>query len=266
MARHPRVDLEYRNTMGIEAIEPQSIRNVTIVGDPGPVARLTARLPIGGRPIHWVADHATHTIRLAELSTQIPAAELERSIRVADGLVVVVDAATANTRRLETALRVADDHQVARLCLVTGLGRPGADFDRSVRTIADARGAVPVPVHLPLGIGAEFDGVLDLVRMWELEPTAPEFFGGRWAAAEHRYRRLVEAVFENDSAPDARPRGLRPEWLYDRIRDRTRIGDAVPVLCDPAPHRDDRGALLDAIVRFLPSPLQVCQPEHALDY
>lgn len=261
--------------MGTRAVDPQSIRNVTIVGEPAETTRVVRRLlrVHGATPaatmVHQVPGRGEYTIRVAELSSHAPIAELERAIRVADGAIVVLNAATARAPRFETILRVADDHQVARLCLVTGLDHPAADFDRCVRAIAETRGARPLPLHLPLGAGPGFDGVIDLVPMWALEPMAAEFYGSRWQLAEQWYRYLVTAVTDQDGeAPDGGPgpRKIPADQLHDRIRSVTRIGEAVPVLCDAARHGGDNAALLDAIVRYLPSPMLVCQPEHALDY
>lgn len=271
MRRHSRVELEYHNAMGTEVIEPQSIRNVTIVGDPEETARvvhrLTRRFPATGSDtaatVQWTTDHIVHTIRLAELSSHAPIATLERSLRLADGVVAVMNAAARRAPRLETILRVADDHQVARLCLVTGLDHPGADFDRCLRTIADTHGAVPLTLQIPHGIGTEFEGVIDLVPMWALEPLAAEFYGSQWNVAEQRYRSLVNTIMEQQDG-ELRPREIPPEQLYDHVRGLTHIGEAAPVLCDTAPW-DDVAPFLDAIIRYLPSPMHVCQPEHALD-
>ncbi|MEU4311805.1 GTP-binding protein [Nocardia sp. NPDC024068] len=260
--------------MGTRAVDLQSIRNVTIAGEPAETTRVVRRLL--GRDAgsgtaavtHRVPDGGEHTIRVSELPGGAAIADLERSIRVADGVVVVLNAAAPGCPRPEMILRMADDHQVARLCLVTGLDRPGADFERCVRAIADTRGARPLTLHLPLGIGPRFDGVMDLVSMWALEPMAAGFRGSHWAAAEREYRHLTAAVMEQDGEQrtDTGGQQIPPEQLHDRIRRVTRIGEAVPVLCDPARCRDDIAGLLDAIVRYLPSPMRVCQPEHALDY
>lgn len=258
--------------MGSRAVDPQSIRNVTVVGDPAETTRVVRRLLRPGAgpatTVHRMPGHRDHMIRIAELSSHIPLADLERSIRVADGLIVILDPVARNASRLETILRVADDHQVARLCLVTGLDHP-ADFDRYVRTIADIRGARPLTLHLPFGSGGELDGVIDLIPMWALEPMATEFYGSHWRVAEQRYRDLVAAVRAADGTePDAAagPGRIAPEQLHDRVRRITRLGEAVPVLRDAVPGGGDIAPLLDAVVRYLPSPLLVCQPEHALDY
>ncbi|WP_063003359.1 GTP-binding protein [Nocardia salmonicida] len=202
-----------------------------------------------------------HTIRVAELSSDALIADLERSIRVADGVVAVVNAAAHSTPRLETMLRVADDHQVARLCLVSGLDQPTADFDRCVRAIADIRGAAPLALQIPVGTGADFDDVLDLAPMVALGPTATESFGIHGKAAERWCRTLVETLTEHDPADS-----LTLRDLHNRIRRRTRNGDVVPMLCGTPLASDDITSLLDAIVRYLPSPMYVCQPEHAFDY
>ncbi|MGM7644914.1 GTP-binding protein [Nocardia sp. JW2] len=245
--------------MGTKAIDPQSIHNVTIVGDPAGATRLTHRLRrcFGDTDdtVRWSTDGVEHTIRITAPSNEALIADLERAIRVADGVVVVVNAAVRSTPRLETMLRVADDHQVARLCLVTGLDRPAADFDRCVRTIADTRGAVPLALQVPVGTGGGFDGVLDLVSGAALDNVGSGGEStGRWCRA------LVETLTEDPADP------ILVRDLHNRIRRRTRNGDIVPILCDAPSASDDIAALLDAVVRYLPSPLLVCQPEHALDY
>ncbi|MFD3745895.1 GTP-binding protein [Nocardia sp. NPDC058633] len=247
--------------MGTKAIDPQSIRNVTIIGDPDDTTRVVHRLRrcFGDtdNAVHWSTDRLEHTIRVTELSSRARIAELERAIRVADGLVVVVNAAAHSTPRLETMLRVADDHQVARLCLVDGLEQPTADFDRCVRTIAETRGAAPLVLQIPVGIGADFADVVDLVPRSALAPT-PASHG---EPAERWYRELVQTLTEQDPA-----RSLTLADPHHCIRRRTRNGDVVPILCGTPLANDDIAPLLDAIVRYLPSPLYVCQPEHALDY
>ncbi|WP_067567232.1 GTP-binding protein [Nocardia acidivorans] len=259
--------------MGTKAIDPQSIRNVTIIGDPEATTRLSRRLrrsagTVGSGEIHWSTARVEHTIRIAELSGHAPAGELERSIRVADGVIALAHAGRPHDPQLEAMLRIADDHQVARLCLIDALDHPAADFDGCVRSIADTRGAVPLTLHLPLGQGTGFEGVIDLLPLWALEPLAAEIYGPHWELAEQRYRLLIKTVMEQDT-PDSNAfhalRDIPLEQVQQRIRSLTRIGDVVPILCG-APHANDELSLLDAIIRYLPSPLEVCQPEHALDY
>ncbi|MBF6080187.1 hypothetical protein IU485_02310 [Nocardia cyriacigeorgica] len=253
--------------MGTELIDPQTIRNVTVVGEPDDTARVVHRLLRGftrtgtgtTAAIQWVTDRREHTIRIAELSSRAPIASLERGIRVADGVIAVMNAASTTSTRLEAILRIADDHQVARLCLVTGLDHPGADFNRCVRTIADIHGAAPLPLHIPDGIGTEFDGVIDLMCMTELIG-----FHGSHSQVEQWRRDLVGSVLPAADPGDADLRKFPSEQLHDRVRHLTHIGDAAPVLCDTTARHV--GPLLDAIVRYLPSPMHVCQPEHALDY
>ncbi|MEC3952918.1 hypothetical protein VMT65_07745 [Nocardia sp. CDC153] len=252
--------------MGTKAIDPQSIRNVTIIGDPDETSRLVHRVyrHVGGPAdtVRWATDRIEHTIRIATLPIHAPLAQLERSIRVADSLIAVAHAAAPGPR-LETILRVADDHQVARLCLVTALDRPAADFPRCVRTIADIRGATPVTVHVPLGTGPEFAGGLDLIATWDVAPLAAEIHGIGWETAEAWYRGLAKAVLPQP--PGVSLRSIPVEQLHHRIRSLTRIGEIVPILCSTAPTADDIPSILDAITRYLPSPMDVCQPEHALD-
>ncbi|MEV6279310.1 GTP-binding protein [Nocardia sp. NPDC051832] len=240
--------------MGTNAVEPRAIRNVVLFGDRDGATSLVQRLRRFAGPaaaIPWAADRVQHTIRFTDVSSHPP----ERAIRVADGAIAVLDATAGSTSRPEAMLRAADDYQVARLCLITGLDRPGADFDRCVRRIADIRGAAPLPLHIPAGTGTAFDGVIDLVQMC----AAPEIDSSRWQIAEPWHRALRTTVREP---------GLEfaPEHLHHRIRHLTRIGEIVPILCGATPVSDDLAPLLDAIVRYLPSPMDVCQPEHVLDY
>ncbi|MFC9898114.1 GTP-binding protein [Nocardia sp. NPDC127579] len=223
----------------MEVVEPRAIRNVTLFGESG-----TAR-PLSRGPIRWSIGSQEYLIRVGT------AGDPERSIRTADGLIVSIDAAAGCTAQLETVLRAADDYQVARLCLIDGMGRPGADFDRCVRAIAEIRGAIPLPLHIPLGAGTEFDGVLDLIRLWDLGAADDS----RWQVAAPCQRRLRETLGAKDL-----------QHAHQRIRTLTRIGDAIPILCGAAPGGDGRAPLLDAVARYLPSPMDVCQPEHALDY
>ncbi|MBL1074465.1 hypothetical protein JK358_08650 [Nocardia sp. 2] len=256
--------------MGPKAIDPQAIRNVTLIGDPDELAPLTRRLRqragASATPsqlvIPWAAGRVEHTIRVSDFPAHAPIAALERAIRLADGVIAVVNAANP---RLDAILRVADDHQTARLCLLTALDHPAADVDHCLRTITETRGAVPLTLHLPLGAGPTFEGVIDLLPMWSLAPIAAEMYGSHWQLAEHRYHDLVATVQEQDT-PAAHPDDIPLDRLHTRIRHLTRIGDIVPILCSATPRGDDIPPLLDAIVRYLPSPLDVCQPEHALDY
>ncbi|MFJ4651576.1 hypothetical protein ACIP5Y_09925 [Nocardia sp. NPDC088792] len=248
--------------MGTKAIDPQSIRNVTLIGSPGETTRLT-------HAIQRATGRIDHTIRIAELSSAAPTATLERSIRVADGVIILGNTTSQHAARLETILRTADDHQVARLCLITETADLTTDFTRCLHAIAETRGAVALPLQIPIGTGTEFEGVIDLLSMWALEPTVIEFYGRHWKVAEHHYRELIRTVMEQDPSASAAFRNLREiplERLHRRIRRLTRMGDVVPVLCSPALDSDDVEPLLNAILRYLPSPLDVCQPEHALDY
>ncbi|MBF6236589.1 hypothetical protein IU474_05790 [Nocardia otitidiscaviarum] len=261
--------------MGTKAIDPQAIRNVTLVGDPDETARVMHRLlrPYGkvgsSAQLSWALGRIEHTVRIAELSSHLPIARLERFLRSAEGLIIAVDAAAHGAARFETILRIADDHQVARLCLVSGLDQPGADFDRWVRALAETRGATPLPLQIPLGSGPEFDGVVDLISMWDLEPMPAEIFGNHSTVAEQRYRTLIEALTEPPDKDADSCRELRaapPELLQNSIRHRTRIGDVVPVLCGMTSRASYSGSLVEAIIRYLPSPLDICQPEHVLDW
>lgn len=261
--------------MGTKAIDPQSIRDITLLGDPAGTTRVAHRLlqhstrPVSATTLHWTTDGIDHTIRLTELSTDTPIAELQRHIRVANGVIAVIDAAGPLAPRLETMLRVADDHQVARLCLITNLDHPAANFDRCIRAIAATRGATPLPLQFPFSTGTAYEGIIDLLSTWSLLPIAAETYGSHWKTAQQWYDALATAVTEQDASHPRTPSAATDgpsDHLHRRIRSLTRIGDIIPILCSATPPPAGTPALLNAIVRYLPSPLDVCQPEHALDY
>ncbi|MEV0247137.1 GTP-binding protein [Nocardia sp. NPDC050712] len=242
--------------MGTRAVEPRAIRNVTLFGDLDGTNGVGHRLRHSGSPMRWATGQVEHLIRFTEVCDGDP----ERSIRVADGAIAVIDASVRSSPRVEAMLRAADDYQVARLCVIDGLDRPGADLDGCIRRISDIRGAIPLLLQVPLGTGPALEGVVDLIPMWQILPRAAEVYGEQWEVAARWHRRLLDTVTEPDTGPPT------IDELHIRIRALTRIGEIVPVLCGAVPGRDDLARLRDAIVRYLPSPMDVCQPEHALDY
>ena len=195
--------------------------------------------------------------------------EVERSLRVLDGAVAVFDGVAGVEPQSETVWRQADKYGVPRMCFVNKLDRVGADFDRCVSMIAERLGANPLVLQIPIGSESDFVGVVDLVRnravVWKDEAlgaefeycSVPEELAGR--AAELR-ERLVEAAVEQDEAAlEAYLEGREPdEATIERcIRAGAVSGAFVPVLCGSAFKNKGVQPLLDAVVAYMPSPVDV---------
>ena len=196
--------------------------------------------------------------------------EVERSLRVLDGAVAVFDSVAGVEPQSETVWRQADKYNVPRICFVNKMDRIGADFYRCVEMIKSRLGAVPAVTHLPLGIEADFIGMVDLIRMkaiiWKDETLGAEFvlqdIPANMAAKSKEYRdKLVELAVEmDDAAMDAYlTDGKEPDedTLRTCIRRGTLGGKFVPVICGSAFKNKGVQPLLDAVVDYLPAPTEV---------
>lgn len=195
--------------------------------------------------------------------------EVERSLRVLDGAVAVFDSVAGVEPQSETVWRQADKYRVPRICFVNKMDRIGANFFRTVDMISDRLGAVPLVMHLPIGSEADFTGLVDLVQMkairWKDETMGAEYVmeeipADLKAQAEEYHAKLVEtAVEQDDEALEAYLGGQEPsiEVLKKCIRKGTLAAKFVPVLCGSAFKNKGVQPLLDAVVDFLPSPLDV---------
>jgi len=195
--------------------------------------------------------------------------EVERSLRVLDGAVAVFDSVAGVEPQSETVWRQADKYKVPRICFVNKMDRVGADFDRCVSMIIDRLGAVPMVVQLPVGSESELRGVVDLIRMqaiiWKDESLGAEFeytdIPAEQAerAAKAREKMIELAVEQDDAAMEAYLEGNEPdaETLKRCIRKGTCGLSFVPVLCGSAFKNKGVQPLLDAVVDFLPSPIDV---------
>ncbi|WP_119304070.1 elongation factor G [Dongia deserti] len=195
--------------------------------------------------------------------------EVERSLRVLDGAVTVFDSVAGVEPQSETVWRQADKYGVPRICFVNKMDRIGADFYRCVQMIKDRLGAKPLVVHMPIGVESDFAGLVDLVAMkgiiWKEETLGAEFVVGDIPAdmkdkAEEMHHQLVEMCVELDEAAmEAYLEGKQPdaETLKKLIRKGTVSGAFVPVLCGSAFKNKGVQPMLDAVVDFLPSPLDV---------
>ncbi|VBB68548.1 Translation elongation factor G [invertebrate metagenome] len=195
--------------------------------------------------------------------------EVERSLRVLDGAVAVFDAVAGVEPQSETVWRQADKYMVPRICFVNKMDRLGANFERCVEMIGDRLGARPLVVSLPIGSENDFVGVVDLVRnraiLWKDETLGAEFehcpVPEALAEQVNRYRHaLVEAVIEmDDIAMEAYLEGQEPneEILTACIRRGTVSMAFVPVLCGSAFKNKGVQPLLNAVIEYLPSPVDV---------
>ena len=195
-------------------------------------------------------------------------AEVERSLRVLDGGIVVLDAVAGVQPQSETVWRQADRYQVPRICFVNKMDRVGADLERTIDTVKHRLNANPVAIQIPLGSESSFNGVIDLV-----EGKAYEHRNGQHDVPEEvpipqeyqedfcRYREaLVEKVVETDDGLMIRyleGETLKPEDLRRAIRNATISRSLVPVLCGSALGGKGISLLLDAISLYLPSPADI---------
>ncbi len=195
--------------------------------------------------------------------------EVERSLRVLDGAVTVFDSVAGVEPQSETVWRQADKYRVPRICFVNKMDRIGANFQRTVDMIIDRLGAVPLVIHLPIGAESEFKGIVDLVQMkaiiWKEETLGAKFditeipADLAEQAAEARHKMVELAVEQDDVALEAYLGGEEPsvEVLQRCIRKGTINFVFVPVLCGSAFKNKGVQPLLDCVVDYLPSPLDI---------
>ncbi|MDX2827797.1 elongation factor G, partial [Streptomyces ipomoeae] len=209
-----------------------------------------------------------HRINLIDTPGHVDFAdEVERSLRVLDGAIAVFDAVAGVEPQSESVWRQADRYGVPRIAFVNKLDRAGADLDSAVESIRERLHPVPLVVQLPIGTEDGFTGVVDLLRMRALvwadggdavvEGPVPDALREE---AQRRRRRLEEAVAElHPVALDefCAESTLSADTLASALRDLTRTGDGVVVLCGSAYRNRGIEPLLDAAVAYLPSPLDV---------
>ena len=214
-------------------------------------------------------EWADHQINIIDTPGHVDfTAEVERSLRVLDGGVVVFDALAGVESQSETVWHQADSYRVPRICFINKMDRIGADYFGTIEMIKDRLRANPVPLQIPLGAEASFKGVIDLIeeRAWvfpesrdeePVEIPIPEEY--QEIAADYR-EKLIEQVADNDEAlmhsyieggviavPEIKA-ALRRATLSIRV---------VPVLCGSAVRNKGIQPVLDAIVNYLPSPLDI---------
>jgi elongation factor G len=216
---------------------------------------------------HW----RNHQINIIDTPGHVDfTVEVERSLRVLDGAVAVFDGVAGVEPQSETVWRQADRYGVPRICFVNKMDRVGAEFHRCVEMIETRLGAVPLPLQIPIGSEGDFRGVIDLVQMkalvWPMDTKLGESYDTEEIPSTHveaarEWRdRLIETVAENDD--DIMMMYLEGEEppideLKAAIRRGTLGGKFTPVLTGTAFKNKGVQPMLDAVVDFLPSPLDV---------
>jgi elongation factor G len=194
--------------------------------------------------------------------------EVERSLRVLDGAIALFDSVAGVEPQSETVWRQADKYHVPRIAYINKMDRIGADFARGVQTMIDRLGAHPVPIQLPIGAESDFLGVIDLVENHaivykdelgkepEIVAIPADLVDAAAAAREHLLEEvshyddgLVEMILEDQEIPPAR--------LRHAIRAATLANQITPVLCGSSFKNKGVQLLLDAVIDYLPSPLEV---------
>ncbi len=209
---------------------------------------------------------ADHRINIIDTPGHVDfTAEVERSLRVLDGGVVVFDAVAGVQPQSETVWRQADKYHVPRICFINKMDRIGADFFRTVDMIAKRLNAKPLPVQIPLGKESSFRGVIDLmgskayvfngdVAAPPKETPVPEEYQGQFKV----YRdAMVERIAETDEKLTIRyleGESVPVEELKAALRKATASNTLVPIVCGTALHNKGIRPMLDAVVAYLPSP------------
>jgi elongation factor G len=226
------------------------------------------------------AEWRDHTINIIDTPGHVDfTVEVERSLRVLDGAVAVFDGVAGVEPQSETVWRQADRYGVPRMCFVNKMDRVGAEFHRCVEMISDRLGATPLVIQLPWGVESDFRGVIDLIRMrgllWQTEGKGDKYDvvavpDDHLEAAREWHDNLVEAISESDEQMmELYLQGVEPdeEQLVAAIRRATIAGHVTPVLCGSAFKNKGVQPMLDAIVDFLPSPLDIPPVQgHAVDH
>jgi elongation factor G len=237
-------------------MEQERERGITITSA---VTRCNWRLPVGGKPEDYIINiidtpgHVDFTI------------EVERSLRVLDGAVIVLESVSGVQTQTVTVNRQADKYKVPRLVFINKMDRIGADFFGSVKSIKDKLCITPIPIHLPVGAESEFTGIIDLINMkylhwigekgekYEERPIPDEL---REQAEEYRASMLDTIATEDDALMNKflDQGDLAADEIHYLLRLATLRNKAVLVLCGSAYKNIGVQALLDCMVRYLPSP------------
>ncbi len=214
-------------------------------------------------------EWAGHRINIIDTPGHVDfTVEVERSLRVLDGAIALFDSVAGVEPQSETVWRQADKYHVPRIAYINKMDRIGANFAQGVQTMIDRLGANPVPIQLPIGAESDFRGIVDLINMkaiiyhdelgkdWSVEEIPAEMADESAIAREHLLEEvshfddgLVELILEEQEIPKER--------LVNAIRQATLDIKMTPVLCGSSFKNKGVQPLLDAVIDFLPSPLEV---------
>ncbi len=215
------------------------------------------------------AEWKGHQINIIDTPGHIDfTAEVQRCLRVLDGGVVVFDAVQGVEPQSETVWRQADRYHVPRICFANKMDRLGASYERTIETIRQRLGANPIAMQIPIGVEAEFCGVVDLLTMkaiyWDDElgrqPREAEVPADLRADAEAMRRSMVERIAETDDDLTVKyleGAEIGVEELKAALRRAVIAGKATPVFCGSSLRNKGVQPLLDAIIDYLPSPLDI---------
>jgi len=215
------------------------------------------------------AEWKDHRINIIDTPGHVDfTVEVERSLRVLDGAIALFDSVAGVEPQSETVWRQADKYHVPRIAYINKMDRTGADFEKGVQTMIDRLGAQPVPIQLPIGAEGDFEGVIDLVAMKAIVykdelgkeqdvVEIPERLVEQAAVARehlleevsHYDDELLELILEETDIPE--------ELLKQAIRKATLSTKLTPVLCGSSFKNKGVQPLLDAVIAYLPSPLDV---------
>jgi len=195
-------------------------------------------------------------------------AEVQRSLRVLDGGIVVFDAVQGVEPQSETVWRQADRYGVPRICFANKMDRIGASYDRTIETIKQRLGAHPIAVQMPIGLESSFQGVVDLMTMkaifWDdelgREPREAEIPPDLKPEAEERRRAMVERIAEIDDALTVKyleGEEIGMDELKAALRKAVIASKASPIFCGSSLRNKGVQLVLDAVIDYLPSPLEV---------
>ncbi|OGO75134.1 MAG: translation elongation factor G [Chloroflexi bacterium RIFOXYD12_FULL_57_15] len=206
-------------------------------------------------------------------------AEVQRSLRVLDGGVVLFDAVQGVEPQSETVWRQADRYAVPRICFVNKMDRVGASYERTIQTIKDRLGTDAIPMQVPIGFESTFRGVIDLLTMqamyWEdemgREVTVADIPEDMKAQAEEARHHMVEKIAELDDALTVKyleGGEISAQELKDALRKAVLTNRATPAFCGSAMRNKGIQVLLDAVIDYLPSPADIppvsgTDPDHA---
>jgi elongation factor G len=218
----------------------------------------------------WVRNDEEYRINIIDTPGHVDfTIEVERSLRVLDGAVAVFDAVAGVQPQSETVWRQADKYNVPRIAFMNKMDRPGADFDHSIQTMRDRLSANPVAIQYPIGAEDRFQGIVDLITMRAIiynaedkgaEPDIVDIPADIRAEAEASRERMVEAIANADDQIAEKYLGgeeITEEEIRAAVRRETIALKLVPVVAGTAFKNKGVQPLLDAVIDFLPSPLDV---------